>query len=285
MARPSSLRRPSAERTVPAPTAAGSSAPLVGTKGRAALLALLILLPLAAMGASQKALNKVVAEQQATEKAAQRSQEKIDRLADRTEAMLAEYKLALAQRDALERYNDQLEKLVASQNRELEALTAQLSEIDTTQQGVLPLLARMLDALEKFIALDLPFLPEERQGRLAELRALMDRADLSLAEKFRRVLEAYQIELDYGRTLEAYTGELESQGERRSVEFLRLGRLVLLYQTLDQQETARWDPASGRWQPLDPSYRKWVRQGLRMARKQVPPDLLKLPVPAPQEAP
>ena len=39
------------------------------------------------------------------------------------------------------------------------------------------------------------------------------RVDVTVAEKFRQVLEAYQVELEYGRTIEAYTGTVDVDGQ------------------------------------------------------------------------
>ncbi len=227
-------------------------------------------------------LSGVVKEQMKMDRASAASQKRIDRMADDSERMLAEYKLALRQYDSLKRYDDQVERLIRSQEEELREIDRQLAGIETTQQGVVPLMARMVETLERFVALDLPFLPEERHRRVAELKALLDRADVSVAEKFRRILEAYQVEMEYGRTLEAWTGELETAGGRRSVDYLRVGRMLLLYQTLDHRETAVWDPAAGKWQPLGERYRRPVMKALRIARKQAAPDLVRLPVPAPE---
>ena len=235
--------------------------------------------------AGKKTLKAAVNVQSGIEKAAAKSQQKIDGLADKTERMLAEYKLVMSQYDSLKSYNDQVAKIVKSQEQELAGIDAQLAEIDATNQGVIPLMARMVETLEQFVALDVPFLPGERHKRIAELKALLDRADVTVSEKYRRVLEAYQVEMEYGRTIEAYTDELETDGARRSVDFLRIGRTAFLYQTLDQKETAVWNRKTGAWELLGDEYRKPVMQGLRIARKQAPPDLLKLPVPAPEVAP
>ncbi len=229
-------------------------------------------------------LKSVVREQEKTEQAAAASQQRIDELADDTEKMVAEYKLLLRQYDTLKQYDDQVERLVRAQEEELESLQRQLDGIEETQRAVVPLMRRMVDTLGRFVAADLPFLSEERAERVASLEALLDRADVSVAEKYRRILEAYQVELEYGRTLEAYTGPLEANGVRRSVDYLRVGRMLLLYQTLDRRETAVWDPAAGTWRRLDESYRRPVRDALRMARRQAPPDLVRLPVPAPESA-
>ena len=137
---------------------------------------------------------------------------------------------------------------------------------------------RLIDGLEQFVALDVPFLPEERANRVADLRAMMDRADVAASEKFRRVMEAYQVEMDYGRTMEAYSGIHTINGQERDVEFLRLGRTALIYQTRDASMQGVWNKQTRQWEELDSSYRTQITKGLRMAKKQLAPDLLMLPV-------
>ena len=236
------------------------------------------------MAGNQQKLKSAVKIQESTEKAAAASQKKIDSIADKADQMLTDYKLTMRQYDALKGYNDQVERIVQSQNEELATIDEQLLEIDTTNQGVIPLMERMVATLEQFVALDVPFLMDERNKRVAELKALLDRADVTVSEKYRRIMEAYQIEMEYGRTIEAYTAELDINGKKRSVDFLRIGRMTLMYQTLDKKETAVWDNEKRDWQLLSEEYRKPAMLGLRIARKQAPPDLIKLPVAAPEKA-
>ncbi len=234
------------------------------------------------LAADKEKLKSSIGQQEKTEQAAADSQVKIDKLADEADAMLSEFKLTMRQADTLSTYNDHVEKIVASQQEEIEAINAQLAEIDTTNQGVIPLMERMVATLEQFVTLDLPFLEEERRNRVEEIKGLMERADITVSEKYRRILEAYQVEAEYGRTIEAYRAALSGDPKNRTVEFLRVGRLVLLYQTLDQKESGVWDKATGSWQPLTAEYGKSILEGLRIARKQAAPDLIKLPVPAPE---
>jgi len=127
--------------------------------------------------------------------------------------------------------------------------------------------------------LDTPFLKVERQKRVKDLEALMSRADVSTSEKFRRVLEAYQIENEYGRTIESYNGNVSLEdGEELAVEFLRSGRLSLMYVSLDGKTFGRWDKASKKYIPLEGKYKSSLKQGLRVAKKQQAPSLLKIPV-------
>lgn len=228
---------------------------------------------------AQSAGEQALAEGEALMTEAQRSQQRIDQLDDATRDALNRYRNAIQQKDQLADYNKQLAGMVESQRRELEELQAQLATIEETQAEVMPLLQRMLASLEQFIELDVPFLLDERTDRLEQLKALMIRPEVTVAEKYRRVLEAYQIESDYGRTLEAWRGSLDVDGSERVVEFLRVGRLMLFYQTLDGHTQGYWDNASRQWQPLPASYNRTLQQGLNIARQQQTPALLRLPLP------
>jgi len=221
---------------------------------------------------------------EAGNKAAAEAQEKIEAVSDETDRLAAEYRRALQETDSLRLYNGQLQELLDSQGKEIASLESQVGDVDVVERRISPLMADMIDVLEKFVALDVPFLPKERHERIEGLRAMMKRADVALSEKYRRLMEAYQIENEYGRTIEAYRATLDAFGTSRTVDFLRLGRVALLYQTLDTEESGRWDAASKEWVKLDDEYRRPILQGLRIARKQTAPNLIRVPVSAPQEA-
>lgn len=137
--------------------------------------------------------------------------------------LVGQYRAAIRQAEALRGYNTQMREMTVAQSKELVGYRQQLDDIERTRQAVAPQMQRMVEVLGEFVAADLPFLPEERGDRLAQLQELLPQPDVSQAEKYRRTLEAYQIESDYGRTLEAWRGELQAEGGLRSVEFFRLG--------------------------------------------------------------
>ena len=212
------------------------------------------------------------------------TQKKIDALSDKTDEYYAGYTAALSQLASLRSYNERMRELVASQESELGSLHTQLDQVDAVGRSVTPLMMRMIAALEEFVALDLPFLLEERRDRIDQLRRLLHRADVSVSEKYRRIMEAYQIESEYGRTIEAYQAPLAPGGDGESVDYLRFGRIALMYLTLDGREGGAWDRESRSWQPLGGGAIDDVSQGLRVARKLIPPDLIRLPLPEPQDA-
>lgn len=213
---------------------------------------------------------------------ARQSQNTVEKLDDQTQSMLSEFRAASLELENLKIYHDQLEKIVASQEQEKAELARQMQEIDVTQRNIMPLMLRMLKVLDEFVELDAPFLEKERRMRISELHQLLDRSDVDLAEKYHRLIEAYMVETDYGRTIEAYKGDLDLDGKKRTVEFLRFGRLGFYYLTLDNSQAGYWDRDKKDWQVLPDAYRSAISQGLKIAQKQAAPDLLKLPVAAPE---
>jgi septal ring factor EnvC (AmiA/AmiB activator) len=205
-------------------------------------------------------------------------QKRIDELSDQTDELVAKYRTVLKQIDSIRIYNRQIRELITSQEAELASLQDQLDRVEIVGRNVTPLMYRMIDALDALLALDLPYLIEERTERIAALRKLMTRADVTSAEKYRRIMEAYQTENEYGRTIEAYRSTLRRGDRDVKVDFLRFGRIALVYQTLDGMEAGVWNQAKKDWEPLDASYRTAIREGLRIARKQAAPDLIRLPL-------
>jgi len=243
-----------------------------------------LLLSFTSLPVASNSLSQAIQLESKADSAASQSQQKINRLDDRTRKMLEQYRSANRQTNTLQIYNKHLEGLLASQTQEISSLQQQLTQIETTQREIIPLMLNMQKSLAQFVALDLPFLPKERQKRIETLDAMMQRADVTTAEKFRRLIEAYQIENNYGNTIEAYRGSITLQDQKSSVDFLRFGRIALYYQHLDGSETGFWNNQEKRWDTLSADYQSSIRKGLRIARKETAPDLLTLPLPAPTEA-
>ena len=231
-----------------------------------------------ALAQDDEVLKPVVDEAAKINESAAKSQEKINNITDQIDSKLQQFKTLMKEIEGLEVYNTQLRKQINNQEQEMADLNAAIDEVSVVERQITPLMMRMIDGLEQFVALDVPFLPEERANRVADLRAMMDRADVAASEKFRRVMEAYQVEMDYGRTMEAYSGIHSINGQERDVEFLRLGRTALIYQTRDASMQGVWNKQTRQWEELDSSYRTQITKGLRMAKKQLAPDLLMLPV-------
>lgn len=240
----------------------------------------LILASIVAMSATVQAndLNKVIDKSSEINKSAAQSQTKIDKIADSMQGRLQQFKTLNKEIDGLAVYNAQLNKQLNNQIEEMESLNLSMDQVSIIERQITPLMMRMITGLEQFVSLDIPFLQDERAKRLVSLKAMMDRADITSSEKFRRVLEAYQVEVDYGRTIEAYTALLDVNGKEREVDFLRIGRLELIYLTRDGKHAGSYNTETKTFETLPDSTISQINKGLRIARKQLAPDMLTLPV-------
>jgi hypothetical protein len=213
-----------------------------------------------------------------TNNEAARSQQSIDRMAAETQVMLEEYRRVQNSAEYQAAYTRELEQLNASQEVRIESLKRQVEEAGITQQRIVPLMRSMADSLEKFVVLDLPFHHEERINAVLQLQQRLRQSGLSLSVKFRLLLETWQLEQDYGVTIETWRGPLKMSDSTLSVEFLRIGRVALYYQSRDGLNSGYWDRSAKRWSPLNADYNQSIARALRVARDQVTPELLNLPM-------
>jgi hypothetical protein len=242
-----------------------------------AALALMAVLPLGQAVAQERTLNSALSEQKSSVQDSARSQARIAQLADQTTELLGEYRVVIQRLDRVRIYNENLVQLVGDQGREMTDIQRQLTSFQEVQQDIIPLMFEMIDDLAQLVELDMPFQLQERRDRVEMLRDIMGQSDVTVSEKYRQIMNAYQIEADFGRTTEAYDGQL---GDRK-VDFLRVGRILLAYQTPDRAETGFWNKNTREWEVAN-GYRNDVVEGLRIARQQAAPNLLRLPVPAPE---
>ena len=229
-------------------------------------------------------LNKVVRTRRLASADDARFQKRVNELSASNVSLVEEYLGVIEQTEALKTYNQQLARLVQSQDDEVSSLDDQIERATAVSRALTPLMLEMLGKLEQFVQLDVPFLMQEREGRVSRLRETMDRSDVTESEKFRQVLEAFQIEADYGRSIEQYKGEIDFEGSKRTVDFLRVGRTALMFRTLDGALLGAWDQKARSWVRLPDSYNNSMSYGLRVARKErAADDLLTVPLPAPEK--
>ena len=216
--------------------------------------------------------------QSGTIQSLQKTQEEIDKLDEQSKKLTNEYKDTIVEYEILNKYDNQLERITISQAEEIANITRQIEDLDDTNKYVLPLLERMVITLRELIEIDVPFLLDERMSRLEELEDILFKANFSTAEKFRKIYEAYQIENEYGRTIEAYSSSIDIEGINLAAQFFRLGRLNLYYMTPDGDETGYWNKNTNSWVHLGGKYADEIDSALKIAYKQAPPDFINLPV-------
>lgn len=238
-----------------------------------------------AASATAQSISTAFQDSQQAAESTRESQEEINEIDSRIQELLGNYRANLKQLEQLNRYNESQRRQVEAQRDEIESLTQDINNIASLQRAVQPLMEDMVDAVARVVDADLPFLMEEREARVSRLQNLMDDPSQSPAQRYRLIVEAYQIESEYGRTVEAYRGDIETDGRLyEDVDILRIGRTLLVFKTDDNEVLKRYDQDAGQWVDLDPSYLPDVRTAMRVAREQIPPELLFIPVTAPVDA-
>lgn len=233
--------------------------------------------------AQEQTLQQSVSTQQQIVKNSAQTQKQINNLADSTQELLVKYLTTEKQVDQLKKYNDNLQGLIDNQQSSITSLQKQLGQLSDVAHGIVPLMQQMIAGLDNFIKLDVPYQLDQREQTVDKLKDLMTDSDVSISERYRQIMSAYQNELQAGRTIDAYRGQLTVNNKPQTVDFLRIGRVVLCYQTLDQSQTGCWDQRARKWQVKN-GFRRGVANGLKVARKEISPSLVILPVLAPVAA-
>ncbi|MGF1793815.1 DUF3450 domain-containing protein [Photobacterium profundum] len=207
------------------------------------------------------------------------SQQKVDRSAEAALTMKAEIEQLQEEVKNLAVYHDHLARLVDNQNQESASLNQQIQGIKETRQGVVPLMYNMIEGLKTIVAQDKPIKHQQRLARIAKLELMMGKADISDAEKYRRILETYQIEMDYGTKLGVYQGQI-ALSDQQSIEadLLHLGRVSLVARSLDGTHYWAWNEQQRQWQELSNSDSSSIDKAFAIASKQTSPSLITLPV-------
>ena len=237
-----------------------------------------------AVQAAPPATNKVqsaITNQEQIDKNAANSQKKIDSLSAGTQDMLNTYLETTQKTDDLRAYDDQLAQIIQSQQDQMGSLTNQTSQVGDVEKGILPLMLQMTDSLNQFVKLDIPYRQADRLAAVQQLRTQISNPSVPVTDSFQKLMQMYKDEIAAGKTVEAYRGEIAEGGKTLTVNFVRAGHLLLVYQTLDKSETGYWDKQAHKWQTAD-DMSSAVSQAIAVANKQAPPDLMELPVEAPE---
>lgn len=208
-------------------------------------------------------------------------QKKIDKNENIRENLLNEYKYTNSSIKSTKTYNEQLEKIIKSQETEIASLDQQIIDIEQTQKNIFPLMINMIKSLETLVNQDTPFLMDERLNRVKRLENTLNKADIQTHEKYRIILEAFKIEYDYAKTIEAYQDKIND----KTYNFLRLGRVALYFQSLDLKEYGYYNKETKSWDIIEDSVSKSnIRKAIKIAKKQQNVDFLNLPFLAKKES-
>ena len=206
------------------------------------------------------------------------AQRDIERLDAEAKKLYYEFKDIVSEFEGLRRYDNQLEKIVFSQEEEVIDILKQIESLDNVNKEILPFLKTIIDSLRAFIKLDIPFLLESRIARVDELDSIILKSNITTAEKFRKVFEAYQLEATFGNTIETYPGFIDVDEETLSVDYFRLGRLGWYYRSPNGNETGYWDKSAEKWIDSGSKLDDGIKAALDIANRQSPPNFINLPI-------
>ena len=244
----------------------------LGLLGSAAMVLAVISVPAQAQFKSALDTSERTARESAT------SQQRVDSLDDQTAALLNDYRANLKQLEAARRYNASLNRNIEAQQRELTRLQEDINNVEGLQRAMQPLMEDMANTFGQLIGADLPFRVAERSARAARISSILDNPSMSAAQKYRLIVEAYQIENEFGRTINAYEGVIGEGEGQLTGEFLQVGRVGLFFKTPDDSVLRAWDSDAGDYVDLPRSYLQDIKFGLRMAKEQTAPDIFFIPV-------
>ena len=206
------------------------------------------------------------------------TQKKEDKWAGKKAEVMARYHSLSSEKENLEKLKARIEQRLKIKQKLVAEAERRTKESERIREELQSCLESIFTQLEEFIKRDLPFLPKERSDRLASIKETLARPDKTASEKLRRVMEALQVEAEYGRTVEVYQDTIDLDGQSVLVDILRLGRLSLFCQTPDSKMVGHYDRATGKWVFLSPGHRRNINKAVAMARRERTIDLVTLPI-------
>ena len=205
------------------------------------------------------------------------SQANVERDDDNADSALREYRAVLQQIDNIQLFVDKQDIYLKSQAKEIASLNNQLGNVENIKRGMVPMMLRMTAEIEDSVENDMPFLLNERRARIERLKDVLSSPGISPAEQYRQVLNTYKIEVSYGQGLDSYEGAHPTK-DGMKVDYLRYGRLALVYMTKDESDIGYYDLPSKSWKPVSGSQALSIRQAIRVANEEAAPEVVMAPM-------
>lgn len=226
-----------------------------------------------AIQAKQHVESAIQIDQQSHKKRTKWEEEKIK--------LVNEYEQLLQQKQSLENENKALSEQQQSLQTLNQTMNRQIEESIRVQKELAPFLTHIYEQLKRFIKTDAAFLKEERSTRLSTLDKTIKDPQISIAEKYRKVMEAIFIEAEYGSTIEVYQDKIQlgNSGQEETLgNIFRLGRVSLFFLSLDQSLCGVFIPGENKWLRLSDKHLPAIRSAVEIGTKRKPAELLPLPI-------
>ena len=246
------------------------------------LLSVLTFVALSSTFVQAQSVKDVLAKAQSNINKSAKSQKRLEKLGEKSEDLYSKFKLENKNLEGALVYNAQLRKQIQAQDKYIKEIKESIRKASTMESLMAPMVEGMISRLKELVKNDLPFHYEDRMAQIKVLEANQLDVTISAAERFRQILETYRIEADYSRNIESYSADVEIDGKTLSVNMLRVGRIMLGYQSDDQKHHGVWDKNNKKWVKLSSNYRSSFSELYKITKKQASTNILQLPIHAPE---
>ncbi len=210
-----------------------------------------------------------------TRQATQETREKWDA---QRQALAEEYDRLKEENEQLAFANANLTQKRGDLEKSIQDLTREKEEAQRIRTELAPFLKELLNRLKSLVTSDIPFLSRERNDRLARLEVILDDPDITIAEKYRKMMEALFVEAEYGNTVEVYREKIVVDGAEVLADIFRMGRVALFFLALDRENAGIFDVAANQWHTLDKTRVPAIEAVVEMAAKHRPMEVVALPL-------
>jgi ABC-type transporter Mla subunit MlaD len=210
-----------------------------------------------------------------TRQATQKSREKWDA---QRQKLAEEYDRLKAENEQLAFANKNLNQKVGELEQSNQDLTREKEAAERIKTELAPFLGDLLGRLNSLVAADAPFLSRERRDRLTRLAVILADPEITIAEKYRKMMEALFVEAEYGNTVEVYREKIVVDGTQVLADIFRMGRTALFFLALDRESAGIFDVAKNQWHTLDKTRVPAVEAVVDMAAKHRPMEVVTLPI-------
>ena len=169
---------------------------------------------------------------------------------------------------------------IAGVKESIKDLEYKKEEINKLREHLDPYLEEVVDRMETFVKNDLPFLPEERQRRIDNLRSALNNYNMQLSEKLNRIFAiGLQAETQYGKMIEPQEDQrLDLNGIETQVTLLRLGRIAWYFMSIDGKQIGMYNRETGKWEIIHEDLYKDFKRAFDMALAKRAAEIVELPL-------
>ncbi len=210
--------------------------------------------------------------------AGQKTQKALDSWDKEHSQLVARYKSLTGQVEQKGALVEEAQGRVQALVEQAASLTARKEQAARMADGIMPFLFEAVASLKSIVESGEPFLVEERRLRVEALEKTLTDLSVPPGEKFRKVMEAFFLEAEYGNTMETYRALIQVEGAQIRANIFRFGRVALFCQSLDEARYGVYEPSSGQWQWLASRYAPELARAFAMAGRQRPASIVTLPL-------